>query len=220
MNKHVNPLTKNPIKLPNGDSWPHTVFLKAVIDHPNIEVGEYSYYNDFADPKNYARTLAPYLYPGCPEKLIIGNFVQIAHGTRFITSSANHQIEGISTFPFIIFGGEFANYTPHFPHKGNTVIGHDVWLGHESIIMPGVTVGSGSIIATRAVVTKNVPAYSIVAGNPAKVVKMRFTPDAIERLLAIAWWNWPIELITAHLPQITSQEITALEIIAAKAGLA
>ena len=212
----INPLEKNPITLPSGEKWPHTVFLKAVIEHENIEVGDFSYYNDFTTPVpvDYARTLAPYLHPGCPEKLIIGKFVQIAHGAKFITSSANHQMDGVSTFPFAIFGGEWANYQPNFPNKGDTVIGSDVWLGHDCLIMPGVTIGEGCIVASRAVVIKNVPPYTIVAGNPATEIKCRFSQDVVERLLAIAWWDWPQEKITANIEHIVSADVTKLEAIA------
>lgn len=207
------PNQSHPIKTKDGEVWPHAVFLKAVIAHPNIEVGDYTYYNDFDLVDDYAKRIAPYLHPGCPEKLKIGKFVQIAHGTRFITSSANHQMDGVATYPFAIFGGYFANYQPNFPQKGDTVIGHDVWLGHDSVIMPGVSVGSGSIIATRAVVTKDVPPYCVVAGNPGKVIKSRFTDDEITRLLSIAWWDWPIEKITANIQRITNGDIAALEVL-------
>lgn len=192
----LNPDLTHPILLPDGNPWPHTVLLKQVIDHPNIEVGDFSYYNNFGTPKDYAKTLAPYLHPGAPEKLILGKFVQVAHGVQFITSSANHQMNGFSTFPFPVFEAELAQAS--YKNKGNTVIGHDVWLGHEAIIMPGVTIGSGSIIGARAVVAKDVEPYSIIAGNPGTVVRKRFDDKQIKALLDLAWWDWELDKIKEH----------------------
>ncbi len=203
----------HPITLPNGDIWPHTVFLNNVIDHPNVSIGDYTYYNHF-NPSitDYTRELFPYLHVGVPEKVIIGKFVQIAHGVQLITSSANHQMDGFSTYPFAIFGQPWCdNYTPNWPQKGDTIIGHDVWLGHGATIMPGVKIGSGAIIATQCVVTKDVPDYSIVAGNPGKIIKMRFDEITIERLLQMAWWDWPIDKITANLQSIVGADIDKLQ---------
>lgn len=200
-----------PIKLLNGETWPYTVFLNNVIKHPRIVIGDYTYYNDFGNPKDYARRIAPYLHPASKEMLVIGKFVQIAHGVKFITSSANHQMSGFSTFPFAIFGGEWAdNYEPNFPYKGDTVVGHDVWLGHEAMIMPGVDIGTGAIVGSRSVVTRDVPAYSIVAGNPARVIKMRFDDSTIEKLIKISWWDWPAEKITQNIEAITGADIDKL----------
>lgn len=227
----LTPKTRYPITMPNGDAWPHTVFLKNFIDHPNIEVGDWTYYNDFRSPiEDYARLLAPYLHPGCPEKLQIGRFCQIAHGTQFITSSANHPMGGVSTYPFFVFGPQWSSlydpkdlpfsgdtvmgaetYKPDPGFKGDTVIAHDVWFGHQCLIMPGVTIGSGAIIGTGAVVTKDVAPYSIVAGNPARVIKYRFSEEVIADLLDIAWWDWPIEQVEAHMKAITSGDVPALK---------
>src|SRR5579883_2150459 len=110
----------HPLLLANGTKWPHTVYLKNVINHPKITIGDYTYYNDFGDVKDYVRKLAPYLFESSAERLIIGKFVQIAQGTQFITSSANHQMDGFSTYPFAVFGGEWQKaYTPIFPLKGD-----------------------------------------------------------------------------------------------------
>lgn len=164
---------KYPVTMQNGQVWPHTVFLKNLIDHPNIEIGEYTYYNDFGEPKDFARTIAPYLHNFAPERLIIGKYVQIAHGCQFITSSANHQMNGFSTYPFAVFGGGWKSYTPDFPNKGDTIVGDDVWLGHKAMTMPGVKIGSGTIVGAGSIVTRDTPEYSIVSGNPAKVIRMR-----------------------------------------------
>ena len=199
-----NPTITQPLILPNGEVWPHLVYLKNVIDHPRMEIGDYTYYNDHDDPKDYARKLAPYLHPPSPEKLIIGKFVQIAHGVQFITSSANHQMDGISTYTFATFIGDWNYLETNYANKGNTVIGNDVWIGHEAVIMPGVTVGSGAIIGARSVVTKDVPPYTIVGGNPAKVIRARFNENDIKDLLEIAWWEWDISKIEEHMQLIIS----------------
>lgn len=211
----VDPNLRHPVTMANGDVWPHTYFLKNCIDHPNIEIGDYSYYNDFGEPiTDMRQRLVPYMHAYAPEKLVIGKFVQIAHGTQIITSSANHQMSGVSSYPFAVFGEEWAdNYRPEFPNKGDTCIGHDAWLGHQSLIMPAVTIGEGAIVASRAVVTKDVPPYAIVAGNPARVVRMRFDDATIARLLALSWWHWPVALISQHVGLIVSTDIDALESI-------
>jgi virginiamycin A acetyltransferase len=213
MTNSIDPNTRYPVTLPDGNVWPHTRFLRNFIDHPNIEIGEFTYYNDFRQNlEDIRQLLVPYLHAGAPEKVSIGKFVQIAHGTQFITSSANHQMNGISTYPFAVFGEPWSTmYEPCWPNKGDTTVGHDVWFGHESLIMPAVTIGSGAIIAARSVVTKDVPAYAIVAGNPARVVRMRFSDAEISRLLAIAWWDWPVEKITANIQHIAAGDIEALE---------
>jgi len=203
---------KTPVLSSDGSFWPYMVYLKCVIDHPRIEVGEYSYYNDFSGTDlDYAKLLAPYLFPLSPERLIIGKFVQIAMGTRFITSSANHQMNGFSTYPFAVFGGVWGDaYTPTYPPEKDTIIGNDVWLGHDATVMPGVNVGNGAIIGTNAVVTKDVPAYAVVAGNPAKIIRMRFDESTICQLQEIAWWHWPIEFIEQHFDAIVGADITRL----------
>jgi virginiamycin A acetyltransferase len=198
----------------NGEVWPHTVFLKNVIDHPNIEIGDYTYYNNFSkNIDDYRQLIAPYMHPGAPEKLIIGKFVQIAHGAQFITSSANHQMNGFSTYPFAVFGDPWASgYQPNWPNKGDTIIGNDCWLGHESTVMPGVTIGDGVIVGAKSVVTKDVPAYAIVAGAPAKVIRMRFSDEVISKLLALRWWDWPIATINDNLQHIVDADIDKLSL--------
>ena len=212
----INPLEKHPITQSNGEVWPHTIFLKACIDQPNITIGDYSYYNDFStELADVRQKLMPYMHPSAPEQLTMGKFVQIAHGVQIITSSANHQMDGFSTYPFVVFGEPWQSaYQPKWPNKGDTIIGDDVWIGHQALIMPGVTIGPGAIIGSGSVVTKDVAPYTIVAGNPAKIIRKRFDEDTIHKLLAIQWWHWSIETITANLKHITACDIAELEKIA------
>lgn len=213
MTNTINPSEKYPIKLPDGSAWPHTIFLKNGIIHPNVQIGDYTYFNDFRLPAADVRQLLiPYLHAGAPEKVVIGRFVQIAHGVQLITSSANHQLDGFSTYPFAVFGETWStSYQAKWPKAEDTIIGNDVWIGHEALIMPGVAIGDGAIIASRSVVTKDVPPYSIVAGNPAKVIRQRFGDEVIAALLALKWWDWPIEKISKHLTYIVGADIEALK---------
>lgn len=212
MIKSINPNEKYPVKLPDGNAWPHTIFLKNFINHPNIQIGDYTYLNDFKLPVDDVRQLLmPYMHPGAPEKLIIGKFVQIAHGVQFITSSANHQMDGFSTYPFNVFGEPWSSsYEARWPNKGDTIVGNDIWIGHESLIMPAVTIGDGAIIASRSVVTKDIPPYAIVAGSPAKVIRKRFDEETILSLLEIKWWDWSIEMINKNIAIIVAADIDAL----------
>lgn len=145
---------------------------------------------------------------------MIGKFCAIAAETRFIMTG-DHKLDAISTYPFPIFGHgwESAFNVYDLPVKEDIIVGHDVWFGYDSLVMNGVTIGNGAIIAARAVVVKDTPAYSIVAGNPAKVVKMRFDDKTIERLQKIAWWDWSIEKINKHLKLLCHQDVDQLEIV-------
>ncbi|KPQ05486.1 MAG: virginiamycin A acetyltransferase Vat [Rhodobacteraceae bacterium HLUCCA12] len=206
------PLTLHPVILPDGTPHHGTVLLRAAIDHPNISVGDHAYASALEPPADWAAALAPYLYPGAPETLTIGPLSQIAHGVRFITASANHPMGGISTYPFRIFDmATAAPYVDEAARYGNTVVGPDVWLGFEARVMPGVTIGAGAIVAACAVVTRDVPPYAVVAGNPARVRRMRFSAAQVDRLLQIAWWDWPVAAILAALPALESGDIDALE---------
>lgn len=205
------PKTRHPMSLPDGKSHEGAVFLGAAIDHPRIDVGDYTYAFDFDPPEDWARRLAPYLFPFSPERLTIGSFCQIANGVRFVTASANHRYDGISSFPFAIFDGGAGDARPSLPNRfPDTVVGHDVWLGDGARVMPGARIGSGVIVGAGAVVTGAVPDYAIVAGNPARVVRMRFSPDEIAILLGLAWWTWPIEKILAHEAEIAGGDVGAL----------
>lgn len=203
------PRATHPIRMPDGTPIPNTVYLKNVIDHPRIEIGDYSYASDFTCPSDWATTLAPYLFALSREKLVIGKFVQIAHGVRFITSSANHPMGGFTTYPFRVFNPKTLMAYIDLPFK-DTHVGHDVWIGYGALIMPGVTIGSGAIIASGAVVTRNVAPYTIVGGNPAAPIKTRFSDETIADLLNLSWWDWPLEKIEANLAALETADIDAL----------
>ncbi|MDI7860437.1 CatB-related O-acetyltransferase [Rhizobiaceae bacterium n13] len=200
----------HPIVLADGTVIKNTVYLKNVISHPRIEVGDYSYCSNFDCPEDIASALAPYLFPFSRERLVIGRFVQIAHGAVFVTSAANHPMSGFSTYPFRIFRPETVADYGDLPFK-DTIVGHDVWIGYKAIILPGVTIGSGAIVAAGAVVTRDVAPYTIVGGNPAVQIRRRFASDVIEALLAIAWWDWPLERIEASLEAIETGDLDALK---------
>ncbi|MGV1906790.1 CatB-related O-acetyltransferase [Agrobacterium cavarae] len=194
--------------LPDGTVYRDTVYLKNVTDHPRIEIGDYSYYTHSGKPEDTASTLAPFLGHGVRERLVIGKFVQIARGSYFITSSANHPMEGFTTYPFRIFKPETFGYKD-LPVK-DTVVGHDVWIGQNAAIMPGVRIGSGAIIAAASVVTREVPPYAVVGGNPAGIIRMRYGDDVIAQLLQLAWWDWSLEKIEANLEALTTGDMGRL----------
>ncbi len=188
--------------------FPRVCFLKNIVNNSNIIVGDYTYYDDPAGVKNFDRQVL-YHYPFVGDKLIIGKFCAIAEGVKFIMNGANHSLSGFSTYPFEVFGEDW-QIERNYPYKGDTVVGNDVWLGYQAVILPGVNIGHGAIIGTQAVVTKSVPAYAIVGGNPARIIRYRFDEQVIAALLEIAWWDWPVEEITRHLSKIVGADIQAL----------
>ena len=208
---------KHPMTLPDGTVIKQTVHLKEVINHPKIQVGEFSYYHNFDILEDYASYLAPYLFPLSKDSLIIGKFVQIAHGVRFITSSANHKMSGFSTYPFNTFmmtpqttSEDITAMFEDAQNRGDTVVGNDVWIGMNAVIMPGVKIGDGAIIGANSVVTKNVEPYTVVGGNPATIIKKRFDEQTIDTLLNIKWWDWSIEKIEKNIDVITGNDLDAL----------
>lgn len=193
------------------------VYLKNVVQSPFITVGDYTMYNDFVnDPRGFEKNNVLYHYPYVNnDRLIIGKFCSIACGAKFLFNSANHALQPLTTYPFPIFweewGLEMTEITGAWDNKGDIVIGNDVWIGYEAVIMAGVTIGDGAIIGTRAVVTKNVPPYAIVGGVPAKIIRMRFDEATINKLLQIKWWNWPPEKIKQNLQAIWQGRVEGLK---------
>lgn len=191
---------------------PRVAFLKAICSRPTITVGDYSYYDDPDGPEQFEERNVLYHYEFVGDHLEIGRFCALAAGTTFIMSGANHPTQGISTFPFPIFGGAWAAEMGRLAGAPrDTVVGHDVWFGWRATVMPGVTIGSGAIIGAGAVVSQDVPPYAIVAGNPARIVRLRFPEADVARLLAVAWWDWPIDKVTRHVGAIMDGDIAALE---------
>ncbi|RDA65499.1 Vat family streptogramin A O-acetyltransferase [Hafnia paralvei] len=201
------PLNKHPM-----EGFPQVCFIKNTVTNPNIIIGDFTYYDDPEDSENFERNVL-YHFPFIGDKLVIGKFCAIAKGVQFIMNGANHKLSGFSTFPFYIFGNGWEKAMPQpedLPFKGDTIIGNDVWIGYKALIMPGVKIGNGAIISSQSVVTTDVPAYTIVGGNPAKVIKKRFSDEVVCELEKLAWWDWPVEEITKHLTAIMSNDIKTL----------
>ena len=212
--------TPDPDALHPMEGFPRVVFLKPLITAPNIEVGDYSYYDDPDDAEGFERNNVLYRYG--PERLVIGKYCALATGVRFIMAGANHLMTGVSTFPFTIFGGAWAERTSDLfgtiETPGDTVVGNDVWIGYQAMIMPGVQIGHGAIVAAGSVVSRDVPPYGIVAGNPARVVSTRFDEEDVARLLDAAWWDWPVGLVTEHARTIMAGTPAEIEAIAREHG--
>lgn len=210
MQKDLGP---DPMEIYPLKTYNKLIFLKNFIKATNIHIGEYTYFDDVRNgPEFFEQYNVLYNYDSSKVKLVIGKFCAIAAETRFIMTG-DHKLDAISTFPFPIFQQGWEQLYPisELPVKGDIIVGNDVWFGYDSLIKNGVTIGDGAIIAARAVVVKDVPPYAVVAGNPAKVVKLRFDESVISRLLKIAWWNWRIEKINEHLPLICGLNVDALE---------
>ena len=206
--------------IPEKEIYPRTgdkqtIYLKSVINNPNISVGDYTMYNDFVnDPTLFEKNNVLYHYPINHDKLIIGKFCSIACGAKFLFNSANHNMNSLSTYPFPLFFEEWnlkkENVTESWNNKGDIVVGNDVWIGYEAVIMAGVTIGDGAIIGTRAIVTKDVPPYTIVGGVPAKIIRKRFPDEVISKLLEIRWWDWEKNKIEKNIEKIKSGDIEKL----------
>ena len=206
----------------SGDK--ETVYLKNVVSGANIEIGDYTIYNDFVrDPRDFERSNVLYHYPVNGDRLKIGKFCSIACGAKFLFTSGNHSLRSLSTYTFPIFFEEWGldakDICSAWDNRGDIVIGSDVWVGYEALILSGVTVGDGAIIGSRAVVTKDVPPYTIVGGVPAKSIRRRFDGAVIERLEKLRWWDWDIETIRRSIPAIQSGDIAALERMAERRSI-
>ena len=207
--------------IPEKEIYPRTndrqtVYVKSVVTRPNITVGDYTMYNDFVnDPREFERNNVLYQYPINNDRLIIGKFCSIACGARFLFNSANHALGSLSTYPFPLFFEEWdldrRNVTDAWDNKGDIVVGNDVWIGYEAVILAGVTIGDGALVAARAVVTKDVPPYTIVGGVPAKPIRKRFDEETIERLLALRWWDWDRDKIVSSISAIQTADLVSLE---------
>ncbi|MBY5920540.1 CatB-related O-acetyltransferase [Ferrimonas balearica] len=217
----MNPNTLYPIE--NVDN---TVLLKPLIAQSgvtNVFVGDYSYYSDFEDPTRFLDNNVLYNFGFSGASLHIGKFCAIAHGVKFIMPDANHATAGISTFPFAVFGGKWAEAKPitDYPFKKikDTVIGHDVWLGFEVTVMPGVSIGNGAIIGSKSVVSRDIPPYAIAVGNPARVFRARFSEEEQATLEALAWWDWSENHLVAAIPLLVSGRVSNLLAYADRNGL-
>ena len=203
-------------KIPSPDvlfpnEYGTSCFLKNVITAPNITVGDYTYYDDPVDPTAFERNNVLFNWPEFGDHLSIGKFCSIASGVQFVMGSANHRLSSVSTYPFTVFGGLCAQRTPphhsQLPSKGDTNVGNDVWLGRECVIMPGIHIGDGAIVAAYSVVTRDVEPYTVVGGNPARFLKRRFSQDLIDLLLRLRWWDFPPEELADFLPVLCNENL-------------
>ena len=196
-----------------------TVYLKNVVDDPSISVGDYTIYDDFVrDPRDFQRNNVLYHYPINRERLVIGKFCSIACGAKFLFNSANHTLRSLSTYIFPVLFEEWGLDVERIPeawdNRGDIVIGNDVWIGYEAVVLAGVTIGDGAVIGTRAVVTRDVPPYTIVGGVPAKPIRTRFPEKTIQQLLELRWWDWPPERVASGIDAIQSGDLEALRRLA------
>jgi len=208
---HPDPGTLHPVA-----GQDRVVFLKPLVRSPKIEVGDFTYYDH--PERATAFEADAVLYAFGPERLVIGRYCAIGAGVRFLMGGANHADLGPSTYPFGIFGGDWADtmdLVMSAPSRGDTIVGNDVWLGYDALVLPGVTIGDGAVVAAASVVSADVPSYAIVAGNPARVVRRRYEDPDVERLLAAGWWDWPVETVTAHAREIMAGDPARLAEIAA-----
>lgn len=192
-------------------------FIKNVVKASNVLIGDYTYYENNIDSTKFEEENILFNWPEYGDKLIIGKFCAIANGAKFLMGGASHRMGSITTYPFAAFGNDWQDIVPshlsQLPHKGDTIIGNDVWIGRESFIMPGVKIGNGAIIATKSVVTKDIPAYTIVGGNPAKIIRKRFDDEMIKLLEQLQWWNFDYDKLLEWLPILCNEDLVAVKSI-------
>lgn len=181
----------------------------------NVTVGPFAYYDDPDHAAAFFERNVLYHYDFIGDRLEIGAFAALGTGVKIIMNGANHAMGGFSSFPFEIFGPPWdASADPAAyatGRRGDTVIGADVWIGTEAVLLPGVTIGPGAVIGARSVVSRDVPPFAVIAGNPGEVVRHRFDEATVARLMAAAWWDWPLEKITRNLSAIRGADVDALE---------
>lgn len=207
-------MDKSKIYPRTGDT--QTVYLKSVVTRKTIEVGDFTIYNDFVnDPHDFEKNNVLYHYPINGDRLVIGKFCSIACGAKFIFNCANHALRSLSTYTFPLFFEEWdlskSEVASAWDNKGDIIIGNDVWIGYDAVIMAGVTIGDGAIIGARAVVTKDVAPYSIVGGVPAREIRKRLAPEVVERMMELKWWDWSEEKIRKAIPAIQAGDVEKLE---------
>ena len=192
-----------------------TVYLDAVVQDPAISIGAYTMYNDFVhDPRDFEKNNVLYHYPINHDRLVMGKFYSVACGAKYLFTSANHTLRSLSTYPFPLFFEEWGlpkeEVATAWDRKGDIIIGNDVWIGYEAVVLSGVHIGDGAIIGARAVVTKDVAPYTIVGGVPAKPIRTRFPREVIDKLLAHPWWELPAKQLQPLLPLIQSGDAETL----------
>ena len=199
------PATRHPI-----EGAERVGFLKHFVTRPTIEVGDYSYYDDPKGMEQFEKNVL-YHFDFVGDRLVIGRFCSIAAETRFIMNGGNHATDWFTTFPFPVFGHGWEEATPEsWPNRGDTVVGHDVWIGYGATIMPGIQIGNGAIVASKSVVTRDVKPFAIVGGNPAEVIRYRFDEETRQTLAEIAWWDWDADKITRNVKAICAADLATL----------
>ena len=185
------------------------IYVKPTVKNPNITVGDFTYIAD-SDFESHVT----HFYPWSRDKLIIGKFCQMAAGVEFVMNDANHQMNAVSTFPFYTLEGWEMEppASSDMPFKGDTVIGNDVWIGQNAVILPGVQIGDGAIIGANSVVGCDVAPYTIVVGNPARALRKRFDDELVDLMLRFRWWDKSIEEINALIPILTSSDLDTVKI--------
>lgn len=205
----------NPDLLFPCEKYDHIVFLKKAVDHPKIIIGDYTYYSDLVNrPEDFQKNNVLYMDDLCQDKLIIGKYCAIASGTKFLMNAANHKLKAFTGYPFKIFNakgwGTGERTTDDIHYKGDLIVGNDVWIGYDAVILPGAKIGDGAIIGARTVAAGTIPPYAIAVGNPARVIRMRFSEEAIDILLKLKWWDWEPEKVADNIEILSNCNVEEL----------